>query len=80
MFGERADHGCGVPARESLSVRAAKPFLKSAGEPKTRKADPRSKQARVIAYRLQADRLGDLDDASRRLLDGSVYDRFVEFQ
>ena len=26
---------------------------------------------RILAYRLQADRLGDLDDASRRLLDGS---------
>jgi len=37
------------PAKPSLSARAAKPFLKSAGEPKTHKADPRSKQARVIA-------------------------------
>ena len=26
---------------------------------------------RILAYRLQADRLGDLDKASRRLLDGS---------
>ena len=26
---------------------------------------------RILAYRLQAERLGDLDDASRRLLDGS---------
>ena len=37
------------PAKPSLSARAAKPFLKSAGEAKTHKADPRSKQTRVIA-------------------------------
>ena len=37
------------PAKSPLSVRAAKPFLKSAGEPNTHKADPRSKQARIIA-------------------------------
>ena len=32
---------------------------------------PRHLLFRILAYRLQADRLGDLDDASRRLLDGS---------
>jgi hypothetical protein len=32
---------------------------------------PRYLLFRILAYRLQADRLGDLDDASRRLLDGS---------
>jgi hypothetical protein len=32
---------------------------------------PRHLLFRTLAYRLQADRLGDLDDASRRLLDGS---------
>src|SRR6516164_10978075 len=32
---------------------------------------PRHLLFRVLAYRLQADRLGDLDDASRRLLDHS---------
>jgi hypothetical protein len=32
---------------------------------------PRHLLFRIVAYRLQADRLGDLDDASRRLLDGS---------
>jgi hypothetical protein len=32
---------------------------------------PRHLLFRTLAYRLQADRFGDLDDASRRLLDGS---------
>ena len=32
---------------------------------------PRHLLFRILAYRLQAERLGDLDDASRRLLDGS---------
>jgi Protein of unknown function (DUF2924) len=32
---------------------------------------PRHLLFRILAYRLQADRLGDLDDASRRLLDSS---------
>ena len=32
---------------------------------------PRHLLFRILAYRLQADRLGDLDDVSRRLLDGS---------
>jgi hypothetical protein len=32
---------------------------------------PRHLLFRILAYRLQADRLGDLDDASRRLLDRS---------
>jgi hypothetical protein len=32
---------------------------------------PRHLLFRTLAYRLQADRLGDLDDASRRLLDSS---------
>ena len=32
---------------------------------------PRYLLFRILAYRLQADRLGDLDDVSRRLLDGS---------
>jgi hypothetical protein len=32
---------------------------------------PRHLLFRILAYRLQADRLGNLDDASRRLLDGS---------
>src|SRR5215471_2039844 len=32
---------------------------------------PRHLLFRILAYRLQADRLGDLDKASRRLLDGS---------
>jgi hypothetical protein len=32
---------------------------------------PRHLLLRLLAYRLQADRLGDLDDASRRLLDRS---------
>ncbi len=32
---------------------------------------PRHLLFRVLAYRLQADRLGDLDSESRRLLDGS---------
>jgi len=32
---------------------------------------PRHLLFRILAYRLQVDRLGDLDDASRRLLDGS---------
>ena len=32
---------------------------------------PRHLLFRILAYRLQADRLGDLDNASRRLLDGS---------
>jgi hypothetical protein len=32
---------------------------------------PRHLLFRTLAYRIQADRLGDLDDASRRLLDGS---------
>ena len=32
---------------------------------------PRHLLFRIVACRLQADRLGDLDDASRRLLDGS---------
>src|SRR6516162_3973279 len=32
---------------------------------------PRHLLFRTLAYRLQADQLGDLDDASRRLLDGS---------
>src|SRR5438552_18935372 len=33
---------------------------------------PRHLLFRVLVYRLQADRLGDLDDESRRLLDRSV--------
>ena len=37
------------PAKSPLSVRAAKPAQQSADEPKTNKADTRSKQARVIA-------------------------------
>jgi hypothetical protein len=37
------------PAKSSLSVRAAKPAQQSADEPKTDKADARSKQARVVA-------------------------------
>jgi hypothetical protein len=37
------------PAKSPLSVRAAKPFPQSADEPKTNKADARSKQARIIA-------------------------------
>ena len=32
---------------------------------------PRHLLFRILVYRLQADRLGDLDKASRRLLDGS---------
>ena len=32
---------------------------------------PRHLLFRILAYRLQADQLGDLDDVSRRLLDGS---------
>jgi len=36
-------------AKSSLSVRATKPVPQSADGPKTQKADPRSKQARVIA-------------------------------
>ena len=32
---------------------------------------PRHLLFRVLAYRLQADRLGDLDSESRRLLDGA---------
>ena len=37
------------PAKSPLLVRAAKPFPQSAEEPKSHKADPRSKQARIIA-------------------------------
>ena len=37
------------PAKSSLSVRAAKPVPQSAEEPKTHKADARSKQTRIIA-------------------------------
>ena len=36
-------------AKSPLSARAVKPFPQSAEEPKTHKADPRSKQARIIA-------------------------------
>jgi hypothetical protein len=32
---------------------------------------PRHLLFRILTYRMQADRLGDLDNASRRLLDGS---------
>jgi len=37
------------PAKSPLSVKAAKPTLQSADEPKTTKTNARSKQARVIA-------------------------------
>jgi hypothetical protein len=37
------------PAKSPLSVRAAKPTQRSADGPKTHNADPRSKQARIIA-------------------------------
>jgi hypothetical protein len=37
------------PIKSPSSVKAAKLFLQSAEEPKTHKADPRSKQARIIA-------------------------------
>ena len=37
------------PAKSPLSARAVKPFPQSAEEPKTHKANARSKQARIIA-------------------------------
>ena len=37
------------PAKSPSSARAAKPFPPSVGGPKTRKANARSKQARIIA-------------------------------
>ena len=65
--------GPALPDREALDVEIA--ALRSRWHAVFgRRAPPhltRHLLFRILAYRLQADRLGDLDDASRRLLDGS---------
>jgi hypothetical protein len=73
--------GPALPSREALDVEIARLRDLDIAELRNRwhtgfgrrppQHLPRHLLFRTLAYRLQADRLGDLDDASRRLLDSS---------
>ncbi|MGC1776328.1 MAG: DUF2924 domain-containing protein [Xanthobacteraceae bacterium] len=77
----RVKVGPALPNRESLEVEIARLSDLDFGNLQSRwrtvfrrRAPPhlsRHLLFRILAYRLQADYLGDLDDESRRLLDGS---------
>jgi hypothetical protein len=68
----RVKVGPALPDTKTLDVRDLRARWRNAFRPAPPRHLPRHLLFRVLAYRLQADRLGDLDSEGQRLLDGAA--------